>query len=56
MKPELEKRIAEKDDWTFDECVGLAQEFGMKTRAVIVYIMMVGKNYVEKSEAVADDS
>ena len=47
MNPELEKRIAEKDDWTFPECVGLATEFSLKTRAVIAFVMMQGKNYID---------
>ena len=47
MNPDLEKRIAEKDDWTFPECVGLATEFSIKTRAVIAFVMMQGKNYIE---------
>ena len=47
MNLELEKRIAEKDDWTFPECVGLASEFSMKTRAVIAYVVIQGKNYID---------
>ena len=47
MKPGLEQRIAEKENWTFSDCVGLATEFGLKTRAVIAFIMLQGKNYID---------
>ena len=47
MNPELEKRIDDKDDWTFPECVGLASEFSMKTRAAIAYVIIQGKNYID---------
>lgn len=47
MNPELVKRIDSRDTWTFDECLGLASEFGIKPRAVIALVMMNGKTYVE---------
>ncbi|HCC43878.1 MAG TPA: hypothetical protein DEQ32_05750 [Gammaproteobacteria bacterium] len=50
MKPGLEQRIAEKENWTFSDCVGLATEFGLKTRAVIAFIMLQGKNYIDGPE------
>ena len=58
MKPGLEQKIAEKDSWTFSECVGLAAEYGMKTRAVIAYVMLQGKHYIDGPEATfkTDDS
>ena len=57
MNPEVVKRIEAQERWTFPECVGLASEFGMKTRAVIVAVMMYGKTYVEDpSGASSDDS
>ena len=48
MNPQLKARIEEKDVWTFPECVGLSSEFGIKVRAVIAFIMMSGKTFVEE--------
>ena len=47
MNDELEKRIQEQDDWTFKECLGLAAEFNLKTRAVILTVLANGKNYID---------
>ena len=47
MRKTLEERLAEQDTWTFRECVGLAAEYGTKTRQVIVTLMVLGKNYVD---------
>jgi len=47
MDEELEKRIDAQDVWTFRECVGLAVDFGMKTRMVIALVLMKGKEYVD---------
>ena len=44
-KPSLEQRIAEKDEWTFKECLGLAAEYHTKPRFVIVKVMAMGKRY-----------
>lgn len=56
MNPDLEKRIAEKDNWTFQECVGLAAEFSIKTRAVIAFVMMQGKNYIDRGTSSSPSS
>ncbi|MDA0978156.1 MAG: hypothetical protein O3B72_06345 [Proteobacteria bacterium] len=50
MNEELFKRIDAKEVWTFHDCVGLASEFGTKTRAVIGYVFMRGKQYVESHD------
>ena len=47
MDEELEKRIDSQEVWTFRECLGLAVDFGMKTRMVIVLVLMKGKEYVD---------
>ena len=47
MHEALIKRIETQETWTFQECVGLAAEFSMKTRAVIAFVMMQGKDYVD---------
>ena len=47
---ELEQRIAAKESWTFKECLGLAAEFSVKTRMVIIMVLAQGKNYVDTSE------
>ena len=51
MNPRLEERIEAHDTWTFQECVGLAAEFNMKTRAVIALVMMKGKTYVDNEDS-----
>jgi hypothetical protein len=47
MEPTLEERIDEKDIWTFRECLGLASEFNVKVRMVVVIVLARGKNYVD---------
>jgi len=47
---ELEQRIAAKDAWTFKECLGLAVEFSVKTRMVILLVLAQGKTYTDTSE------
>jgi len=47
MYEELEKRIDEQEVWTFRECLGLAVDFGLKTRMVIAQVLMQGKEYVD---------
>jgi len=47
MNEELNKRIDQQETWTFKECLGLAAEFNMKTRFVIVAVLARGKNYVD---------
>ena len=46
---DLEKRIASKDIWTFKECVGLAAEFNVKTRMIILLVHELGKTYLDAS-------
>ena len=43
----LEQRIDDQDDWTFQECLGLAAEYGVKTRVVVVTVLSRGKGYLE---------
>ena len=45
--PTLEQRIDRQEQWTFTECLGLASEFNMKVRAVVVTVMVRGKRYVD---------
>lgn len=45
--PTLEERIDQKDTWTFRECLGLAAEFNVKVRIVVVTVLARGKNYVD---------
>jgi len=47
MKLTLEERIDQKDTWTFRECLGLATEFNVKVRVVVVTVLARGKNYVD---------
>ena len=47
MKLTLDQRIDQKDTWTFRECVGLASEFNVKVRVVVVNVFARGKNYVD---------
>ncbi|MEM7219507.1 MAG: hypothetical protein AAF515_14160 [Pseudomonadota bacterium] len=49
MTKTLEQRIDEQDVWTFQECLGLASEYGMKVRAVVVIVLSRGKEYREGS-------
>lgn len=45
----LVERIAEQDEWTFDECLGLAAEFNVKVRFVIAMVFSQGKSYLDAS-------
>ena len=47
MNDELDRRIREQEVWTFKECLGLAAEFNLKTRFVIVAVLAAGKDYVD---------
>ena len=47
MEFTLEERIDQKDTWTFRECLGLATEFNVKVREVVVKVLARGKNYVD---------
>ena len=51
MNGELERRINEKDQWTFKECLGLASEFKTKTRFVVTMVLAQGKNYIDGGDA-----
>jgi hypothetical protein len=51
MNGELERRINEKDQWTFRECLGLASEFKTKTRFVVAMVLAQGKNYVDGDDS-----
>jgi hypothetical protein len=51
MEFTLEERIDQKDTWTFRECLGLAAEFNVKVRAVVVTVLARGKNYVDGDAA-----
>jgi hypothetical protein len=51
MNGELERRINEKDQWTFRECLGLASEFKTKTRFVVTMVLAQGKNYVDGDDS-----
>ncbi len=45
----LPERIAEQDEWTFDECLGLAAEFNVKVRFVIAMVFSQGRSYLDAS-------
>ena len=47
MDKTLEERIEEQDEWTFQECLGLAAEYGEKPRMVVIMVLAAGKNYVD---------
>jgi hypothetical protein len=51
MELTLEERIDQKDTWTFRECLGLANEFNVKVRVVVVTVLARGKDYVDGSVA-----
>ena len=53
MNDELEKRINEKDQWTFRECLGLASEFKTKTRFIVAMVLAQGKQYIDGDESSA---
>ncbi|MDG2072639.1 MAG: hypothetical protein P8J55_13170 [Pseudomonadales bacterium] len=39
-----------KNAWTFKECLGLAAEFNVKTRMVILLVLAQGKTYTDTSK------
>jgi hypothetical protein len=45
LNAELVRRIEAQEAWTFQECLGLAAEFGTKVRLVVALVMMKGKRY-----------
>jgi hypothetical protein len=47
MEFTLEERIDQQDTWTFRECLGLAAQFNVKVRVVVVTVLARGKNYVD---------
>ena len=47
MNDELERRILEKEVWTFKECLGLAADLNIKTRFVVAAVLAAGKDYVD---------
>lgn len=47
MKATLEECIDRQQSWTFAECLGLASEFNIKVRVVVVTVLARGKNYVD---------
>lgn len=51
MTQSLEQRIDAQEQWTFRECLGLAAEFDVKTRMVVVMVLARGKSYVEQAAA-----
>jgi hypothetical protein len=50
MQITLEERIDQQATWTFRECLGLAVEFNVKVRMVVVTVLARGKNYVDGDE------
>lgn len=48
MNQTIAQRIAAQETWTFAECVGLADEFGMKVRMVVLLVLSQGKTYLEQ--------
>ncbi|MDH3643374.1 MAG: hypothetical protein OES38_14825 [Gammaproteobacteria bacterium] len=51
MRLTLEQRIDQQDTWTFRECLGLAAEYNVKVRMVVVTVLARGKNYVDGNPA-----
>jgi hypothetical protein len=51
MNGELERRINEKEQWTFRECLGLASEFKTKTRFVVAMVLAQGKQYIDGGDS-----
>lgn len=47
MNPALIARIKEQEVWTFQEVLGLAADFNLKPRFVIVTILAQGKDYID---------
>ena len=39
--------IDQQDDWTFEEVLGLANQFSLKTRYVIACVHSRGKSYID---------
>lgn len=49
MTQSLEERIDAQEQWTFRECLGLAADFDVRTRMVVVTVLARGKRYVEQA-------
>lgn len=47
MNTELERIIDGQEVWTFKECLGLANDFGLKVRFVIATVYARGKRYID---------
>ena len=47
MNPQLAAAINTQEDWTFEECQGLAVQFSLKTRYVIACVYAEGKVYID---------
>ena len=47
MYEELQQEISKQESWTFKECLGLAAEYGVRTRLVVALVLASGKNYVD---------
>lgn len=47
MSLTLEQRIDQQESWTFSECLGLAAEFNIKVRVVVVTVLARGKQYLD---------
>ncbi len=47
----LEQRIDQQEVWTFRECLGLAAEFNLKVRVVVLTVLARGKQYVDGGAA-----
>ncbi len=56
MELTLAERIAQQEVWTFQECLGLSAEFGVKVRVVVVTVLASGKQYVDGSRQRDDES
>ena len=56
MKETLQQRIDSQEEWTFAECVALADEFGMKVRMVVVTVFSRGKRYIDRDFGDTADS
>ena len=47
MELTIEERIDQQDSWSFRQCLGLASDFDVKVRMVVVMVLARGKNYVD---------
>ena len=47
MNPKLMAEIDRQEDWTFEEVLGLANQFSLKTRYVIACVHSRGKRYID---------